>query len=41
MALRLKRYEFELEVPAVGPNGVENERKATRISRYAGIEAAE
>lgn len=41
MALRLKRYEFELEVPAVGPNGVETERKTTRISRYAGIEAAE
>jgi hypothetical protein len=41
VALRLKRYELELEMPAVGPDGVETERKATQISRYAGIETAE
>ena len=41
VALRVKRYELELEVPAAGPGGVETEQRAARISRYAGIEAAE
>jgi hypothetical protein len=41
VAVRLKRYELELEVPAAGPGGVETEQKAARISRYASIETAE
>jgi hypothetical protein len=39
--LRLKLYEFELEVPAAGLDGVRTERKTTRIGRYAGIQTAE
>ena|ERR1039458_4877185 len=41
VALRLKRYELELTVPAAGPGGVETQRAAARISRYAGIQTAE
>jgi hypothetical protein len=41
MALRLKRYELELEVPGAGPGGVETEQTVARISRYAGIQTAE
>jgi hypothetical protein len=41
VALRLKRYELELEAPAAGPGGVETEQTVARISRYAGMETAE
>ncbi len=41
VALRLKRYELELEVSAAGSSGVETEQTVARISRYAGIHTAE
>ena len=41
VALRLKRYELELRVPAAGPGGVETEQTAIRIGRYARVQTAE